>query len=94
MAIMMTITLSMTLVNIIILMLLAIISVKNYKKIKAQFNLGLLIFVMTFLIQKIFTFYVYFSIMVTYQDVLGKFLLAIEGLQLVAFVVYYWMTNS
>ena len=90
----MTLSLTVTVINIIVLILLLSISFKNYSKIKAQFNRGILLFVLIFLIQKIFTFYVYFVIMVTYQDTLGKFLLAIEVLQLIAFSVYYWITNS
>lgn len=94
MAIMMTLSLIVTVINMVILTLLLGISYKNYTKIKAQFNIAIIIFVITFLIQKMYSFYVYFVIMTSYADALGQFTFIIELLQLVAFSVYFWMTNK
>ncbi len=88
MAMMMDLSLIITILNTVILTFLLIISYKNYMKIRAQFNLAMLLFITILLIQKIYTFYFYFVMVSHYADLMGRFTIVIELLQLIAFSVY------
>lgn len=83
----MYISISLTSANIILLVILTIIYVRNYLEIKAQFSLGLLTFSAVLIVQKLLTLYFMLDAMSDYADLLGVPLLILESLQLFAFSI-------
>lgn len=81
----MYISISLTSANIILLVILTTIYIRNYLEIKAQFSLGLVTFAGILIVQKILTLYFMIDAMHDYADLLGFPLLVLESMQLFAF---------
>jgi hypothetical protein len=89
---MMTYTIGLALLNAILTGILTGIYVRNYRSIRAQFSLGLLMFAAIFLIQKLVSIYIYMDIMYSLEHSIALAIFFLEILQVIAFSILVWIT--
>ena len=87
-------TIGFVIINIFLLAWIFIIQAKNVKLIKSPFPIGLLLFVFIFLIQNLFAFYFYVTMMPLFVDGLDVPVLIITILETIAFGVYLYLTHK
>ena len=92
MSMMMILSIGFAGLNTILLLILLTIYFANYKKIKAEFNLGLFLFALVFLIQKITTIILYITTMMPFAAQVETAMFILEILQTIAFMVLVWIT--
>ncbi|MHA2101425.1 MAG: hypothetical protein ACW99A_22440 [Candidatus Kariarchaeaceae archaeon] len=87
MALAMYLSIGMTSINVILLVILLKIYLRNYMEMKAQFSLGLIIFAGVLIVNKLLTLFFVLVMMKDHADLLGIPVLILESLQLVAFAI-------
>jgi hypothetical protein len=89
---MMDYTIGLTIINALLIGSLTVIYYKNYRSIRAQFNLGLLLFASVFLLQKLVSIYVYMEAMHDLSHAIALSIFVLEILQAIAFSIMVWLT--
>ena len=87
MAMLMNLTTILTIVSILALGFLLHIYIKNLKKIKSNFTIGLFIFALLFLIQNLVSFYYYLTMMRYYTPEVETHVFIFTLLQTIGFLV-------
>ncbi len=87
-----TISTYVTGLNIILIFSLMYVYLRNFRKIRSLFTLGLLLFSLLFIIQNIFSFYFYITMMPIYEKGLELYALIFTVLQTFAFAIMNWIT--
>lgn len=78
--------------NILLLIVLLYIYVQNYRHLKAKLTLGLILFVVLFLVQSLMNVY-YDTAMVMYSSTSAETAATIlEGIKTVAFAILVWIS--
>jgi hypothetical protein len=89
----MTWTLGFVIVNIILLVYLALFHLNHVRKIKSGFTLGLLIFVLVFLIQNLMAAYFYLTMMPLYVSSVEIPVFVTTVIETLAFLIYVWISR-
>jgi hypothetical protein len=89
---MMTSTTILTAISVVLLLILFIIHVKNFMRIKSKLLVGLMIFTGIFLIQNIFSLYYSLKMMQYYAPAVETLVLVLSLLQTLAFAIMLWIT--
>ena len=89
---MMTLTVILTVINLLMILMLVYTYLQNYRNMRAQFSLGLLLFAVLFAIQKLVALYVYLIIMHKFSNDIGGALFSLEIIQFFAFSILSWIT--
>ena len=92
MAMLMTLTTILTVLSALILAALLHIYIKNLRKIKSNFTIGLLIFALLFLIQNIVSLYFYLTMMDYYVPEVELHVFIFTLLQTIGFAVLLKLT--
>ncbi len=87
MAVLMTLTTILTAVSTLILAALLHIYIKNLRKIKSSFTIGLLIFAVLFLIQNLVSLYYFITMMDYYSPEVEIHIFILTLLQAISFAV-------
>lgn len=87
MAMLMNLTMILTIVSILALGFLLHIYIKNLKKIKSNFTIGLLVFALLFLIQNIVSLYYYLTMMEYYSPEVEVHVFILTLLQTIGFLI-------
>lgn len=78
--------------NIILLLMLSFIYVRNYRTIKSKFCLGLMIFALLFLIQNLIAFYFQITMMYYYSKEVANIAFVLNALEALGFVALLYIT--
>ena len=79
-------------INIILLIVLLYIYVQNYRQLKTKLNVGLILFVLLFLIQSFMNVY-YDTAMIMYSSTPAETAATmLEGIKAVAFAILAWIS--
>ena len=78
--------------NILLLLTLSFIYVRNYRTIKSKFCLGLMIFAFLFLIQNLIAFYFQVTMMYYYSKEVANIALVLNVLEALGFVALLYIT--
>ena len=78
--------------NILLILGLLYVYLRNMMKIRSGFTLGLALFAGLFLVQNIMVLYFGITMMPLYAEGLGGFMLAFTLLQTLAFIIMNWVT--
>lgn len=90
---MMELAITVTGLNLVILTVLFSLYLSSYRKIRANFTMGLLIFTGIFMVQKLVSLYLLVTMM--YLDsLLGMPMFILEVLEALSFSVLLWLTLS
>jgi len=81
-------------VNVILLLYLAFVHVKMARSVKSSFTLGLLLFVLVFLIHNILAAYFYLTMRALYAPGTEVPVLIITAIETIAFTVFAWITRQ
>ena len=92
MALAMFLSIGLTSLNVLLLTILSVVYSKNYMKIKAQFSLGLILFAVILILNKLLTLYFMVIAMKDHGDFLGMPTLVLESLQFFAFSILTYIT--
>ena len=92
MAMLMTLTTILTVLSALILAALLHIYIKNLRKIKSNFTIGLLIFALLFLIQNIVSLYFYLTMMDYYVPEVELHVFIFTLLQTIGFAILLKLT--
>lgn len=92
MALLMNLTTILTAINIILIIILLYVYIKNFKKIKSMFTFGLLIFAILFLIQNIISFYFFVTMTPYFVNMVEIYVFLFSLIQTLAFVILNWIT--
>ena len=87
MAMLMNLTTMLTVVSVLILGGLLHIYIKNLKKIKSKFTIGLFIFALLFLIQNLVSLYYYLTMMRYYSPEVEVHIFILTLLQTIGFLI-------
>ena len=66
--------------------------IRNFARIKTPYTIGMLIFIVLFLIQNSVAFYYYLTMMPLYAMGSGSFAFIFTSLQTLAFIILNWIT--
>ncbi|MHA2090255.1 MAG: hypothetical protein ACW98K_05300 [Candidatus Kariarchaeaceae archaeon] len=88
---MLSFAIGITAVNLVLLLILLRVYIQNYVKIRANINLGLIIFASVFAIQKA-TSIILFLTMMDHDSVVGVPMLILEILEFFGFSSLFWIT--
>lgn len=83
---------SLSLVNIVLVIGLLYVYLKNFIKMRSFFTAGLLVFAALFLVQNVMAFYFMVTMMPYYASAVEPFMVVFTMLQLVAFAVLNYIT--
>lgn len=83
----MTLSTTLTVINLILILFLLVVYIKNYSKIKSPFTLGLFMFALIFLLQNILYLYFNFTMMSLYTMESEIFVFILTILQTIAFTI-------
>ena len=92
MAALMNLTTILTGVNILLILSLCYVYLKNLKKAISSFTIGLLIFALLFLIQNIVSFYFFLTMMPYFVNAVELYVFIFSVLQTLAFIILNWIT--
>jgi hypothetical protein len=92
MAISMDVAVLLTGINIVLILSLLYVYVKNYRKIRSSHTGGLLLFASLFLAQNLVALYYGLTMSEFFAKDLGEFLLMFTALQVIAFTILNWIT--
>lgn len=87
MALMMTISTILTVINLVLILALVIAYAKNLSKIKSPFTIGLFLFALIFLLQNLLYFYFNITMMPLYTQSAEMFVFVLTILQTIAFTI-------
>ena len=87
MAMLMNITTILTVISILSLGALLHVYLKNLKKIKSKFTIGLLVFALLFLLQNLVSIYYYLTMMKYYTPEVEVHVFVLTLLQTIAFLI-------
>ena len=85
-------TLGLIVVNMILALILLVVYARNYKTISSKFTLGLIFFAGAFLLENIFNFFFYSSLLASGITFITTFQLVINVLELVGLLILAWIT--
>lgn len=94
MAMLMNLTTIMTVVSVLALGALLHIYIKNLKKIKSSFTIGLFVFALLFLVQNIISLYYYLTMMEYYSPEVEIHVFILTLLQTIGFLVLLKITRE
>ena len=92
MAIMMMSSIGINWVSIIMLAILLIVYITNYKKYKSGFTIGLVIFAGLLLLQNVLQVYFYTTSMQAYPPIVEQSTFIFEVIEIIAYGVILWVT--
>ncbi len=81
-------------VNVILLLYLAIVHVKMARSVKSSFTLGLLLFVLVFLVHNLLATYFYLTMRALYAPGTELPVLVITAIETIAFTIFAWITRQ
>lgn len=87
MAMLMNVTTILAIVSVVVLSMLLHIYIKNLKKIKSKFTIGLLVFALLFLLQNLVSIYYYLTMMKYYTPEVEVHVFILTLLQSIAFLI-------
>ncbi|MFH1977815.1 MAG: hypothetical protein ABIJ92_00625 [Candidatus Aenigmatarchaeota archaeon] len=87
-----TLTLGLIFVNIVLAIALFVIYARSFKAINSKTTLGLLFFSLAFVIENIFNFYFYNSLIVQELLSLTTFNFAVNLLEMIGLIILLWVT--
>ena len=87
MALLMNISAILTMISIVILIILLSIYFNNLRKIKSKFTIGLLLFALLFLIEKLISIYFYITMMDFYSPQVTPHVFTISIIQSIALLI-------
>ena len=79
-------------INILLVLSLLYVYLKNLVKIKSIFTIGLVIFALLFLLQNIISFYFFITMMPYFVNEVESYVFLFSILQTLAFIVLNWIT--
>ncbi|MBS3142225.1 hypothetical protein J4464_02440 [Candidatus Woesearchaeota archaeon] len=92
MALLMTLTTVVTAVNVLLIIALLNVYVRNMMKIRSGFTMGLFVFALLFLIENIVSLYFFVTMMPYYAMDIEGFVFVLKTLQMLAFATLTWIT--
>ena len=92
MAIMMMSSIGINWISIIMLAILLIVYITNYKKYKSGFTIGLVIFAGLLLLQNVLQVYFYTTSMQAYPPIVEQSTFIFEVIEIIAYGVILWVT--
>ena len=81
-------------VNVALLIYLAIIHIKMARSVKSSFTIGLLLFVLVFLVHNILAAYFYLTMRALYAPGTEIPVLVITLIETIAFAIFVWLTRQ
>lgn len=87
-------TIGLVIINIVILLHLSFIYIKNLKSIHSRFTIGLLIFALIFLVENLVAAYFYFTMMPYYANGTELPTFILKLLETIAFLIFLWITRE
>ncbi len=84
----------LTVVNVLLIVSLLYVYLRNMKQVRSGFTLGLVIFAGLFLAQYLVSLYYFFTMMPFFVPEVEPFVLALTVLQLIGLSVLNWITWS
>jgi len=87
-------TLGFVIANIVILFWILVIQARNVRVIRSPFTVGLLVFILVFLIQNIVAAFFYITMMSYYADGLDLPVFVLTVMQTIAFLIFLWITRK
>jgi hypothetical protein len=81
-----------TFLNIILLVVLIVIYGNSFRKIRAQFTVGLLFFSTIFLVQNLLALYSYIAMFMYYADAVAGFVMVTTFAQTAGLIVLVWLS--
>ena len=85
-------TTALTGISVLLLLFLFVVYVKNYRKMKSSFTLGLILFASLFIILNGVNFYYFITMMPYYVEAVGTHVFLLSLLQTLAFGVLVWLS--
>lgn len=82
----------LNIINTLLIIRLLYVYVKNFRKIKLNFTLGLMLFAIMFLLHNIVAFYYNFNLLPFYVAEVKIFAFIFTALQTMAFIALNWAT--
>ncbi len=79
-------------INVVLLLALIAVYYDSFRKIKAQFTVGLIFFAAIFLVQNLLALYSYLAMFMYYADAVAGIVLAITIAQTVGLVTLLWLS--
>ena len=92
--VLMQFTMGLVLINIVILLFLIFIYIKNLKSIYSKFTIGLFIFAFVFLVENLVAAYFYFTMMPYYANGAELPTFILKLLETIALFVFFWITRE
>jgi hypothetical protein len=92
MAMFMEISSWLSAINILLVLSLLYVYIRNYAKVKSDFTLGLGLFALLFLVHNAVALYYHLTMMPLYVAGVETYALIFSGLQTAAFLVLNWIT--
>ena len=92
MAIMMMSSIGINWISIIMLVILLVVYITNYKKYKSGFTIGLVIFAGLLLLQNVLQVYFYTTSMQAYPPIVEQSTFIFEVIEIIAYGVILWVT--
>lgn len=84
----------LSLINVALLVYLVAIHVKMLKSVKSSFTIGLLIFVLIFLLHNILYVYFYLTMMELYANGTDGLVFVITLMETIGFTVFTWISRN
>ena len=81
-------------VNVILLLYLAVIHIKMAKSVKSSFTIGLLLFVLVFLVHNVLATFFYLTMRTLYAPGTELPVLVITSIETIAFAIFAWITRQ
>ena len=81
-------------VNVVLLVYLAVVHLRMARSVSSSFTLGLLMFVIVFLIHNILAAYFYLTMRALYAPGTELPVLVITSIETVAFAIFVWITKQ
>lgn len=79
-------------INILLIVSLLVVYLRNAMRIRSGFTYGLLLFIILFLFHNILVFYFSVTMMPLYAEGVAPFMFVFTLLQLIAFAILNWVT--
>lgn len=81
-------------VNVFLLVYLAIVHIKMLRNVKSGFTIGLLMFVVVFLVHNVLAAYFYLAMKELYAPGTELPVLIITAIETIAFVIFTWISRN
>jgi hypothetical protein len=84
----------LSVLNVILLIYLAIIHIRITNEVKSSFTVGLLMFVLAFLVHNILAAYFYLTMRELYASGTELAVLVITSIETIAFAIFTWISRN